>query len=171
MTNTPTIYGYPSAEWNLPEEYAHCREAVLAWRDWDWCLRRVPVNALRQVHAYIWAKIDYSARANNNWPKPPFVLCAPSKDYAEADCEGFAMAYASLAHSALGIDPADIFITVYHDKLNDVIHAVCVVRTDEGNKVLDQRAIEVMDDVPDPDIVPLFSINLNGEAFLHGRPA
>jgi len=56
-------------------------------------------------------------------------------------------------------------------RIEPMIHAVCVIRTDEGNKVLDQRAIEVMGDTPDADIVPLFSINLNGKVFWHGTPA
>jgi len=198
MTNAPTIYGYPSAEWNLPEEYAHCREAVLAWRDWGEIgfesLSAIAIALQRGdllgVDITVKRSLSYEADTEqaDRWQHPESLLCGPSIKYLHGDCEDFALCFAGLAHRALGIDLADIFVTVLHlpneisgyaavnfedgdaiESTEPVIHAVCVIRTEEGNKVLDHRAIEVMNDAPDADIVPLFSISLDGEAFLHGR--
>jgi len=181
MTNAPTIYGYPSALGNLPDDMAHVKEAMLAWRDWPWNgAERWGLSSPLDVFEEVSAALEYSQKKNANWPRPDDVLALVCRDAMWCDCEGFACCYASLAHRALGIDPADIFVTVYEDRRIktvygdsriNYIHAVCVIHTEEGNKVLDQRAIEVMDDTPDADIVPIFSINLNGETFWHSPPA
>jgi len=194
MTNTPTIYGYPSALGNLPDDMAYVKEAVLAWRDWPWNgAERWGLSSPLDVFEEVSSALEYSQKKNANWPRPDDVLALVCRDAMWCDCEGFACCYASLAHRALGIDPADIFVTVMHLPNEDavsfpkgydpahpyrvkaivtpMIHAVCVIRTEGGNKVLDQRAIEVVDDAPDADIVPIFSINLNGEVFWHGTPA
>lgn len=171
MTIPLTAYGYPSHEWKLPEHLSHCGEAVRAWGEWTHYLPLAwtPIRGEGdKVFVNVKASLEYTPDTKFRWQPPEELLCSPSDSYLRGDCEDFAMCFAGLAHRALGIDPSDLFVTVMHLPDEDVIHAVCIIRTPEGNKVLDQRAIEVMDDTPTPDIVPLFSIALNGDSFLHG---
>jgi len=202
MTNAPTIYGHPSALGNLPDDMEYVKEAVLAWRGWPfdflsppWVFNPFHMWTVDLLHHGVRRVLSYEAdtEQEHRWQHPESLLCGPSIKYLHGDCEDFALCFAGLAHRALGIGPADIFVTVMHLPNEDavsfpkgydpahthrvkaivtpMIHAVCVIRTEGGNKVLDQRAIEVTDDTPDADIAPIFSINLNGEVFWHSPPA
>lgn len=172
MTTPLSCYGYGGVPWKLPPHLEHCRGAVLAWRDWGHTFAWANATTIRGVFYAVKQTLSYEPdpEGQDRWQHPESLICGPSISYLHGDCEDFALCFAGLTHRALGISPEDIFITVYHDLTNSTnqsIHAVCVVRTDEGNRVLDQRALEVMDDRPTDDIRPIFSISLDGDATLH----
>lgn len=174
MSEAPKIYGYDSVPWTLPAHLEHCREAVLEWGS-NW------VNEDDLMLEDVWRMandhVQYMSepKGEDRWQKPHELLRSPSITFLRGDCEDFAMLFGARCLD-LGYPKEDIFVTVYHDKLhpeiNQSIHAVCVVRTQRGNSVLDQRSrVGVLKDDPDPMIAPIFSIRFDGAAFLHGTRA
>lgn len=180
MTEPLICFGFEVSEpWELPDNLKHCGVAVDQWFNWilkDFYGDNVERygGGLEGAWATVMKFMNYvkEPRGEDRWQSPQLLLTTPSGTLYCGDCEDHALFFAAVVHQFTDYKPEDIFITVFHDRIGNVVHAVCVVRTEKGNVVLDQRArFGTYEDFgPGVEgIAPIFSIALTGEVFLHGR--
>ena len=82
------------------------------------------------------------------------------------DCEDIALVKMQLL-AAAGVARDDMILTIARDLVRNADHAVLIVRTDAGYRLLDNATDEVLDAAPSHDYRPILSFG-NQASWLHG---
>ncbi|ANY20961.1 Transglutaminase-like superfamily protein [Tsuneonella dongtanensis] len=82
------------------------------------------------------------------------------------DCEDIALVKMQLL-AAAGVPHDDMMLTIARDLVRNADHAVLIVRTDMGYRMLDNATDEVLDAAPSHDYRPILSFG-NQTRWLHG---
>lgn len=82
------------------------------------------------------------------------------------DCEDIALVKMQLL-AAAGVPHDDMILTIARDLVRNADHAVLIVRTDAGYRMLDNATDEVLDAAPSHDYRPILSFG-NQSRWLHG---
>lgn len=84
----------------------------------------------------------------------------------KGDCEDIALVKLQLL-AAVGVPREDMILTIARDLVRNADHAVLIVRTDAGWRMLDNATDEVLDAVPSHDYRAILSFGSQG-SWLHG---
>jgi predicted transglutaminase-like cysteine proteinase len=84
----------------------------------------------------------------------------------KGDCEDFALLKLSLL-AAAGVPREDMYLTIARDLVRHADHAVLIVRTDDGYRMLDNATDQVLDATQANDYRPVLSLS-GSRSWLHG---
>lgn len=129
--------------------------------------KNLPMDTMvERVNTYI-NKTDYIVDSRN-WGKSDYWATPIEFFQRGGDCEDFAIAkYASLR--ALGFPENRMRIAIVHDIEKDTPHAVLIVYTDTGARILDNQSSKAKDARYVDNYRPIFSINRDAW-WLHTAP-
>lgn len=123
-------------------------------------------SRLEAVNRWVNHRIDYVEDRDLYGKADYWAGAHKTLRLGKGDCEDFALLKMSLL-AAAGVRKEDMFLTIARDLARRADHAVLVVRTPAGYRMLDNATDTVLDASADYDYRPVLSFN-GGQAWLHG---
>jgi predicted transglutaminase-like cysteine proteinase len=123
-------------------------------------------DALAAVNRWVNKRIRYAEDRDQYGVGDFWAGARKTLRTGKGDCEDIALVKMQLL-AAAGIPRDDMILTIARDLVRNADHAVLIVRTDEGYRMLDNATDEVLDAAPGHDYRPILSFG-NQTRWLHG---
>ena len=123
-------------------------------------------DALAAVNRWVNRRIRYAEDRDQYGVGDFWAGARKTLKSGKGDCEDIALVKMQLL-AAAGIPRDDMILTIARDLVRNADHAVLVVRTDAGYRLLDNATDDVLDAAPGHDYRPILSFG-NQTRWLHG---
>jgi predicted transglutaminase-like cysteine proteinase len=123
-------------------------------------------DALTAVNRWVNRRIRYAEDRDQYGVGDFWAGARKTLKAGRGDCEDIALVKLQLL-AAAGIPRDDMILTIARDLVRNADHAVLIVRTDRGYRLLDNATDDVLDAAPGHDYRPILSFG-NQTRWLHG---
>ncbi len=125
-----------------------------------------PTNSLAAVNRWVNHHIAYEEDRDQYGVADFWAGARRTLKAGRGDCEDIALTKMQLL-AAAGVSRDDMILTIARDLVRNADHAVLIVRTDAGYRLLDNASDEVLDAAPSQDYRAILSFG-NHTSWLHG---
>ena len=122
--------------------------------------------SLSTVNRWVNQRIRYAEDADQYGKSDFWAGARKTLRSGRGDCEDIAVVKMQL-HAAAGVPRDDMILTIARDLARNADHAVLIVRTDAGYRLLDNATDVVLDGAPNHDYRAILSFG-NQTSWLHG---
>ncbi len=128
-----------------------------------------PDSALSSVHRWVNRQVQYTEDRDLFGTADFWAGARKTLKLRKGDCEDIALLKMQML-AAAGVRSQDMFLTIANDLVRHADHAVLIVRTPRGYRMLDNATDDVVDAAPQSDYRAILSFSGN-DTWLHGAVA